>query len=739
MKNFFLTAAAAVALGTTAFGASPSFTYADVAAGRFTPKTVAGVRSMADGAHYTTLENGAIVQHAYATGRTVRTLSTPEEMGVEAGRISGYELSANEDKIVFRIDSRPLYRRSAFSRYMIYDIAGRMGQWLSPSDSVRYAVCAPDGDRVAFVLGNDIYVRDMATGAETRVTFDGEANHIINGLPDWVYEEEWGLAEALRWSPDGRKLAFLRFDESRVKEYSLDLYTEAEAGAVTDPLYPRRFTYKYPAAGEENAVVTLHVYDLDRNETVPVEMTASAEGDTAADRALFTEDYYMPYFGWTPDGKLYFYRINRLQNRLRVLMDNLQGAQQIIYEEASDKYIDNIGTAITFLPDGRRFVVKNETRTGFMHLYMYDVQEGLLYPLTAGDWEVRDLVCATDEHIWFLSNETSPLRNNLYVINTDGGGKRRLTEGEGTYRIAPSQGCKYYISYFSNSSTPTEVTLHKGDSGRRIRTLEENAALKAYAAQVNYPVKEFRTFTVERDGRPLELNYYIVKPHDFDPSKHYPVLLTQYSGPASQQVLDRWFVDWEDALVQEGYIVVCMDPRGTGGRGEHFKKLTYGRMGLLETEDQIDFGRYVATLPYVDPARVGIYGWSYGGFMSLNCILKGGDVFRMAISVAPVTSWRYYDSVYTERVNGLPQENAEGYDLPSPLGYADGLQGRLLLMHGSADDNVHPQNSYKMAHELVKAGKPFDMMIYTDDNHSMLPYGRAHVRQKMVDYCLEHL
>ena len=463
-------------------------------------------------------------------------------------------------------------------------------------------------------------------------------------MPDWVYEEEWGLEDALRWSPDGEKLAFLRFDESGVRDYSLDLYGpdgSTPEDDVTAPRYPRRFTYKYPMAGEANSAVSLHVYDLASGRTTHV--------DVGPER-----DQYLPFFGWTPAGALCFYRINRLQNHLEVFVDDLKGTRKMIYEERSDKYIDNIGMGtVTFLSDGDRFIVKNETRTGFSHLYMYSMERGFLYPLTEGEWEVRSLVCATDERVWFLSNETSPLRNNLYVVGTNGKGKRRLTKGEGTYAIAPSEGCKYYISYFSNSSTPNTVTLHDS-RGRLLRTLEDNAELKEYIASVGYPVREFFTFPVTHEGRRIELNCYIVKPADFDPGGSYPVLFTQYSGPASQQVLDRWFVDWEDALVQQGYLVVCMDPRGTGGRGEWFKKLTYGQMGLLETEDQIALARYVAGLPYVDASRIGIYGWSYGGFMSLNCILKGADVFSMAISVAPVTSWRYYDSVYTERRRRIP-------------------------------------------------------------------------------------
>lgn len=686
--------------------------------------------SMADGAHYTILDEGRVVSYSYATGNQKQVLATAEGLGIDKERITSYELSGDEKKVLFTIDSKPLYRHSAYSGYTIYDIAQKTSVQLSPSDSLRYAVFSPDGSKVAFVQNNNIFVKDMKTGAESRATSDGELNHIINGMPDWVYEEEWGLVNALRWSPDGTRIAYLRFDESKVKDYSIDFYgsdsSESDAGLAA-PLYPRRFTYKYPVAGETNSTVSLHVYNLTDGK--------SSKVDTGAEI-----DQYVPFFGWTPAGDLYFYRINRKQNHLEVFLTDQRGeAPRKIYEEHSDKYIDNIGMhTITFLADSQRFIVRNETATGYSHLYMYSTKDGFLYPITAGEWEVRDVVYATDKAIWFLSNETSPLRNNLYVVGVDGKSKKRLTTQEGIYRITPSKGFKYYISYFSNSTTPNTVTLHAGN-GKMIRMLDDSAVSKQLAVAEGFPVKEFFTFPVDCDGRTVELNCYILKPADFDPAKSYPVLFTQYSGPGSQQVLDRWSVDWEYDLAKKGYLVVCMDPRGTGGRGEWFKKLTYGQMGLLETEDQIAFAKHIATLSFVDPARLGIYGWSYGGFMSLNCILKGADVFSMAISVAPVTSWRYYDSVYTERVNGLPQENPQGYDLPSPIYYANQLNGRLLLIHGSADDNVHPHNSYKMAQELVKAGKQFDMMIYTDDNHSMLPSGFQHIREKMVTYCLENL
>lgn len=724
MKRLILFVCAVVGAWAVS-AAEPGFTYSDIASGRFAQRSVYGLRSMADGKYYTVLDRGSVKKYSYATGKEVATLASPEDLGVDGRRIADYQLSPREDKILFKLDSRPLYRNSSHSYYAVYDMAAGETVPVHSSDSLRYAVFSPDGGKVAFVLRNNIYIKDLATGDEVRVTDDGKPNHIINGLPDWVYEEEWSMADAIRWAPDGERLAFLRFDESEVKEYTLDFYGVGTDGSNA-PLYPRKYTYKYPAAGETNSTVTLHVYDLANGKTKKI--------DTGDDT-----DVYVPFFGWTPGGELYFFRINRHQNHLEVFTDDCNGGRRLIYEERSDKYIDNLGMhTIKFLPDGDRFIVKNETRTGFAHLYMYSIEKGYLYPITEGEWEVRSIVSVTGDKVYFISNETSPMRNNLYSVGLNGKGKRRMTEGDGIYSIVPSNGFKYYISYFSNSTTPNTVTLHDG-RGRLIRTLEDNAALKEYAAEVNVPVKEFFTFPIECDGKVVELNAYMLKPADFDPQKKYPVLFTQYSGPASQQVLDRWTVGWEEALVGQGYIVVCMDPRGTGGRGEWFKKVTYGRMGLLEAEDHIALARYVAELPYVDADRIGIYGWSYGGFMSLNCILRGADVFSMAISVAPVTSWRYYDSVYTERVNGLPQENPDGYDIPSPIHYADQLEGKLLLIHGTADDNVHPQNTYRMAHELVRAGKQFDMMIYTDDNHSMMPTGMHNVRQKMIEYCLENL
>ncbi len=700
-------------LGAVAALAQPKFTYADIAAGKFAQKSVYGLRSMRDGEHYTTLEKGVVYRHAYEDTESKSVVCDARKVGVE-GAIADYTFSPDESKIMFRVDSEPLYRRSHFSKYVVYDLeSGQLGE-VDESADVRYAIFSPNGKKVAFVKDNNIFIKDFEQNFTYAVTEDGEWNHIINGMPDWVYEEEWGIDHAFSWSPDGEKIAFLKSDESRVREFGFMKF-------LTGTTYPELFKYKYPKAGEENSTVSLYVYNV-------------AEGTTERVDNQTERDLYIPFFDWTPDGKLYYFVINRLQNHLEVLM-HCGAEQKCIYEERNEKYIDGIsGGMITFLSDSERFILQSE-KSGYSHLYLYSVTKGEIAPITSGDWNVTQVVAATDKQIWYLSTERSPLAREFYTVKINGKGKKRLSTQEGTYSITPSAGCRYYISYFSNASTPNTVTLHKGN-GKLIATLEDNAALKAYIAEIGLPVKEFFTFTTPRGD---VLNAYIKKPADFDPAKKYPVLLTQYSGPGSQDVRDRWTIDWEDVLVQHGYIVVDCDPRGTGFRSAEFKKSTYGIMGRLETEDQIAFAEYVKTLPYVDSQRVGIYGWSYGGFMALNCILKGADTFKMAISVAPVTSWRFYDSVYTERVNGLPQTNAEGYDEPSPIGYAKNLKGKLLLMHGTADDNVHVQNSYAMVHEFVKAGKQIDMMIYTDDNHSMMPYGRVNVREKMVEYCLENL
>lgn len=712
MRDLLTVFFALCTLNTITVSARPAFDYSALRDGTFEQKTVSGVRSLSDGERYTTMSDGRVLCFSYRTGEPAGVLfdASAAEPRIE---FTDYVLSADERRLLLTTDVEPIYRHSFTAEYWIYDRQDGSLRRLSQGGPQQQAQFSPDGSRVAFVRGGNLFVADPAAGSERQLTFDGRFNHIINGLPDWVYEEEFSFARAFAWSPDGRKIAYLRFDESRVKQYNMNRF----AGG----LYPENYTFKYPKAGEQNSVVELYCCD-------------AADGSTVRMDTGEQTDQYIPRLFWTPTGQLGFYRLNRLQNHFEVLLCDSSGASRVVYDERNDRYVERVdGRTVTFLPDGDRFVVRSE-RDGFMHLYLYSVSEGLLGRITSGEWEVTELLGIEGDRVYYLSTETSPLRRDLYTVRLDGRGKRRLTGGDGTYRIAPSRGFRYFISYFSNVRTPNRVTLHRSD-GRLVRTLEDNAALRAKLDELQVPVKEFFRFATSEG---VELNGYMVRPNGFDSSRRYPVLMTQYSGPGSQQAADRWTIGWEDVLVQQGYIVACVDGRGTGFRGEEFKKCTYGELGKYETVDQIEAARYLASLPYVDPDRIGIYGWSYGGFMALNCILKGNDVFRAAIAVAPVTSWRFYDTIYTEIYNGLPQDNPSGYDDNSPIHFADRLKGKLLIAHGTGDDNVHIQNTYEMITKLVEYDKPFELYVYPDRNHGMGP-SRHHLMERCIEFVQRNL
>ena len=712
MRNLLTVFFALCTLNTITVSARPAFDYSALRDGTFEQKTVSGVRSLSDGERYTTMSDGRVLCFSYRTGEPAGVLfdASAAEPRIE---FTDYVLSAEERLLLLTTDVEPIYRHSFTAEYWIYDRQDGSLRRLSQGGPQQQAQFSPDGSRVAFVRGGNLFVADPTAGSERQLTFDGRFNHIINGLPDWVYEEEFSFARAFAWSPDGRKIAYLRFDESRVKQYNMNRF----AGG----LYPENYTFKYPKAGEQNSVVELYCCD-------------AADGSMVRMDTGEQTDQYIPRLFWTPTGQLGFYRLNRLQNHFEVLLCDSSGASRVVYDERNDRYVERVdGRTVTFLPDGDRFVVRSE-RDGFMHLYLYSVSEGLLGRITSGEWEVTELLGIEGDRVYYLSTETSPLRRDLYTVRLDGRGKRRLTGGDGTYRIAPSRGFRYFISYFSNVRTPNRVTLHRSD-GRLVRTLEDNAALRAKLDELQVPVKEFFRFATSEG---VELNGYMVRPNGFVSSRRYPVLMTQYSGPGSQQAADRWTIGWEDVLVQQGYIVACVDGRGTGFRGEEFKKCTYGELGKYETVDQIEAARYLASLPYVDPDRIGIYGWSYGGFMALNCILKGNDVFRAAIAVAPVTSWRFYDTIYTEIYNGLPQDNPSGYDDNSPIHFADRLKGKLLIAHGTGDDNVHIQNTYEMITKLVEYDKPFELYVYPDRNHGMGP-SRHHLMERCIEFVQRNL
>ena len=601
MLKSLLTSALLV-LGTAAAAQNE---YAAIAELKAMNRSVQGLRSMADGEHYTTLEQGNVLRYAYASDEAgVKLLPAAAEQLT----ITGYALSPDERSVLLATERTPIYRHSYTTRYYLAT-GGRVEPILREAFAPRDASFSPDGSRIVYSDRNDLYVYDIASGATRRITTDGAWNEVINGTTDWVYEEEFGSTRAYAFSPDGTRLAYLRFDETQVPLMEMMRFDVR--------LYNESYTFKYPKAGEPNSVVQLWVADLatGRRERI----------DTGSET-----DQYIPRIGFTPDGRLWFHRISSRQDVFEMLLCEPHGAQRTIYEERAQQYVERVDDGTVTFVDKDRFLVRQESFSGYMHLYLYSIRRGRLAQVTGGEWEVTQVVGTDGKRVWYLSTETSPLRRNLYSVRLDGSDKRRLTEGEGYYTVVPSRGMKYFVTTFSNTRTPNRVEVCDAE-GNTIRTLCDNRDLRIRLMVANRPAKEFFTFRTERGD---ELNAYIVKPRDFDPAQRYPVLLTQYSGPGSQQVVDRWTLDWEDALADLGYIVACADGRGTGFRGERFKKQTYGRLGALETEDQLSLARHMAAQPWVDASRIGIYGWSYGGFMALNCALKGHGLFKMAIAVA---------------------------------------------------------------------------------------------------------
>ncbi len=696
----------------------------------FYPHSVYGLRSMNDGEHYTTLEerNTKIVEYSYKTGDIVKTILNLAVLDTSKLKYTvDYTFSNDESKILLYTNRKRIYRRSFTANYFIWDSKTNTITSLSDKKKQQLASFSPDGNKIAFVQKNNIFIKDLITGTETQITKDGKFNFIINGAPDWVYEEEFEFNRAFAWSPDSKNLAYMKFDESKVKMFNMTIFEGSHPEHKENALYPENYAFKYPKAGEDNSVVSVNVYNLNTGKTKTMDVGTE-------------KDQYIPRIKWTnmPD-KLAILRLNRLQNKLEILIANPNtGKSKIIYTDKNKYYVDEVNfDALTFLKDNKHFVVLNE-QDGWNHLYLYDMRGKLVRKLTKGNWDITNYL-GYDNHkkiFYYIAAETSPLVRDVYFVKLNGKYQRKLSKQDGSNKAEFSKNYKYYINYFSNMNTPTYVTLNNA-KGKLIRVLEDNKALKDTLKYYKYGRKEFFTFITSQG---VKLNGWILKPADFDSTKQYPLFMTQYSGPNSQSVLDRWEFGWNQVLSDKGYIIACVDGRGTGARGEEFRKMTYLQLGKYETIDQIEAARYLASLPYVDASRIGIWGWSYGGFMSLLCMEKGNDVFKAGIAVAPVTNWRYYDNIYTERFMRKPQENPKGYDDNSPLYFADKLKGKLLICHGTADDNVHFQNTIEFAEKLVQANKQFEMQIYNNRNHSI--YGgntRLHLFTKMTNFILENL
>jgi len=678
---------------------------------------------MSDGGHFTVLERSAssnameITKYDYASGQKTSVFFSSGNYPDLTG-IFDYELSPDEQKILIKTQRQAQYRRSYFAQHFLYDLIDKTLIKIEGPD-LQEVTFSPDGKYLGLVRSNNLYYWIISEQKLVQVTHDGRQNQIINGLTDWVYEEEFGFVQAYQWSRDGDYLAYLRFDESDVPEFSMDVYGQ--------DLYPTQSVFKYPKAGEKNAQVSLHIHQL--------------KGGSTADIDLSPWPYeYIPRMKWSknPD-QLAVQLLNRAQNDLVLLqVDMRENQTRVLLQEHDEAYID-IHDDLTFLNDNS-FIWSSE-HDGWRHLYHYNAQGELIRQLTQGNYDVTAFYGFNPRigRLYFQSSQRGSIYRDLYSMNISGTNKVRLSQEKGTHDADFSADFSHFIQKFSSVTTPNRFTLHSGLDGSELRVLKDNSELIDLVKNYNLNPKTFDSIYVNGNW----LNTYVIKPKSIDLTKKYPVLMFQYSGPGSQQVADRWNNAndyWHQYLVNQGLVVVCVDGRGTGLKGRDFKKVTQGKLGLYEVQDQTAAAQEIAKWSNVNPDKIGIWGWSYGGFMSANCLFQGEGIFSMAISVAPVTSWRFYDSIYTERYMGLPQDNAQGYDAHAPLVHVSKMTGDLLLVHGTADDNVHVQNSMRLIDALVKANKPFDWLIYPDKNHGIYGgYTRQHLYRKMTDFIQKNL
>lgn len=688
----------------------------------FYAKGVDGFKSMKDGEYYTkSSEDLSIRKYKISDPKDKGSVLVDGTLLHYKGkqlRYDDYEFNSDETKILFMCDVESIYRRSYAANYYLFDIVSKkltaLDEEHAPQTLAEYS---PDGKQVSYIHGNDLFVKNVATGEINKLTQDGKKNKIINGTTDWVYEEEFAITKAYGWSPDSKTIAFLKFNEKDVKEFNLSFYGS---------LYPENYKYKYPKAGEANSVVTAHYVNVKSGKIASLDLGKYE---------------YIPRINWSStENKLILQTLNRHQNHLKyhlVDFSTKKPSISVFFEEKSTTYVE-IDDNLILLKDGKSLVRTSES-SGYNHIYKVDF-DGKSQQLTSGNWDVMEFLGLDYEtgNIFYSAASNGPLNKIIYKLNLNTGAADRLTDESGWSEAEFTNGFKYFVHSYSTANSPTTHVL-KNSKGEIVAELETNQELKEKITAYKLSPKEF----IKIDANGVELNASIIKPHNFDPSKKYPVYVTVYGGPGSNEVKNAWDGNdymYHQLLAQKGYIVFSVDPRGTMYRGAEFKKCTYLQLGKFEIEDVINSCKELQKLPYVDANRFGIMGWSYGGYMATLGITKGADVFKMAIAVAPVTNWRYYDNIYTERFMRTPKENENGYDLNSPINYVQQMKGKYLLIHGSADDNVHYQNALEMVNALVKANKQFDMFIYPNRNHGI--YGgntRNHLFQMMLDYVVKNL
>jgi len=676
---------------------------------------ISGLRSMNDGAHYTALGKNSIDKFSYETGELVTTLFDANST-TELEAFSGYTLSDNELTALLETDTESIYRRSSRSEVYVADLITGDVKKLQ-QEKVRYATFSPDGESIAYVLNNNLFVYQRALDIHIQVTTDGTFNSIINGGTDWVYEEEFALVKAFWWSPDSKYIGFFRFDETNVRSFNMDIYGSE--------LYPNPNTFKYPKAGESNSIVTAHVWNSTNGRVSQVLENVNYE--------------YLPRATWSDDRTWVISTMNRLQNALTLYSVYApSGVSAKLYHETDDKYLE-INDELAFLSDGS-FIMLSD-RDGWNHLYHINEEGEVKRQITKGDFNVtRFYGIDAMNRLFYQSSEAHVTERNIYSIGLNGRGKKSISAEKGTHNGTFTKDYSLFIDTYSAEGKPTVVTL-KQSNGTWVRTLKTNERAEKALTKFTFTPKEFITVSTPTGG---DLNAWMIKPVDFDESNTYPMFMFVYGGPGRQTVensYDGFRSMWFQMLANEhNMIIVSVDNHGTDGRSESFKKSTYGQMGKLETVDQTEAAIELSKRSYVDGNRIGIFGWSYGGYMASNCLFQSPDVFKMAIAVAPVTNWRFYDNIYTERYMGLPADNGDGYDADSPLSHVEGLEGKYLLIHGTGDDNVHVQNSMRMVEALVQADKDFDWFAYPDKNHGI--YGgntTMHLYRMMTEFIANNL
>ena len=690
--------------------------------GKYDPNRLEAIRSMRNGEYYTVLEEdktsntNSLVSYAYSNTLERKVLIDSNRFP-EKKKFSGYIFSNDEQKILLETLTDNIYRRSKQAIYWIYDIKTNSLEKLF-DQKVQEPLFSPDGSKVAYVYRRNLFIKNLELDIVKQITYDGDYQ-TINGITDWVYEEEFGFVRAFDWSQDSNQIVYMRFDESNVPIFSMDVY-----GNQT---YPFPYMFRYPKAGEENSIIELIIY----NTSSQTKETIDFENETP---------YYIPRIQFIGGRhSLIIQTLNRHQNKLKLWRWNTKKKNlQLLLTEIDEAYV-SINDDLKFIEDDR-FLWTSE-KDGYKHIYHFDKDGKLINQVTQGDWEVTTIYNYNpkSKEIYFQSVEGSSIERGIYAIDISGRGKRKLQPTQGFNGATFSTNNGYYIHSYSDELTPPIYTLYETRKNRPIRQLMNNKSLIEKLESYNFSEKEFSTIQINGS----ELNMWMIKPADFDANKKYPLLMFQYSGPGSQQVSNRWGDSrtlWHKDLANQGFIIACVDGTGTGYKGSKFKKSTYLNLVKYESLDQIAAAKTLGELPYVDHNRIGIWGWSFGGHMATHCLLTGNDVFSFAIAVAPVTNWRFYDTIYTERFMRTPQENPEGYDLNSPINYADKLKGDFLIIHGSGDDNVHVQNTMRMVEALIQADKQFEWMIYPDKNHGISGGNtRKHLYTKMTNFIFKNL